>query len=211
MRPYTLEPFVSNETARDLVARYEEPQRFYHNVDHLDDCLYGLSHLRSFLSLEELSHHDVMLAGIMIWFHDAVYEIGPDVEHGDNEKASAKLFLKSDAPKNLSLVEQNEIAKGILLSSQHTVYCPNELTEAQKIFLDLDLHSMGRSYDTFIRNGENIRKEYAWVPEDTFTVNRAKFFDKLLARPYIYYNHVMRGLYETNTRNNINKWLKEVL
>lgn len=210
--PYNLKPFVLVETARDLVARYDEPHRVYHNTDHLDHALSSLSNLASILTRKELNATELEEIGLMIWFHDAVYDIGPHVPHGQNERLSADLFMASTEAEMLPGNRAEIVEEGILHSASHTVcYAKHSLTTTQQIFLDIDLCGMGESYDFFLENGEKIRKEYAWVDPDTFKQNRIKFFGALLKRPYIYYNLAMRGMYEAKTRQNINRWLGETL
>jgi len=63
---------------QDLVARYREPHRRYHTLQHLEECFARFDELRA------LAEHprDVELA---IWFHDAIY----DTRRSDNEARSA--------------------------------------------------------------------------------------------------------------------------
>ena len=64
----------------DLVARYAEPHRKYHTLEHLDECLATFANVRA-------------LAGrpaeveVALWFHDAIY----DTRSNSNEKQSAAL------------------------------------------------------------------------------------------------------------------------
>src|SRR3954470_21810021 len=61
-----------------LCARWSEPQRHYHTLQHLAECLALFDEVRG------LARHRGELA-IAIWFHDAVYE----VRRHDNEAESA--------------------------------------------------------------------------------------------------------------------------
>jgi predicted metal-dependent HD superfamily phosphohydrolase len=59
----------------DLVARYSEPHRFYHTLQHLREC---------FSMLEPASHLASRIGEVQLalWFHDAVY----DTRAQDNEE-----------------------------------------------------------------------------------------------------------------------------
>ena len=62
-----------------LVARYSEPHRRYHTLQHLAECF------AAFDEIAHLAEHpaDVELA---LWFHDAIY----DTRRSDNEQRSAE-------------------------------------------------------------------------------------------------------------------------
>ena len=66
-----------------LIARYEEPHRRYHTVQHLDECFARLDDAHALA--EHI--HEVELA---LWFHDAVY----DPRRPDNEAQSAALPVR---------------------------------------------------------------------------------------------------------------------
>jgi len=61
-----------------LLARYSEPHRRYHTVQHLDECL------AQFAELEADALHPERIE-LALWFHDAIY----DTKRTDNETKSA--------------------------------------------------------------------------------------------------------------------------
>ena len=63
----------------ELEAAYEEPQRHYHTLEHLGECLALFERHRTHAERPA----EVELA---LWFHDAVYAIG----RADNEARSAE-------------------------------------------------------------------------------------------------------------------------
>ena len=63
----------------DVTARYREPHRHYHILQHLDECFAHLSEVR------ELAEHPAEVE-LALWFHDAIYE----VKRSDNEERSAQ-------------------------------------------------------------------------------------------------------------------------
>jgi predicted metal-dependent HD superfamily phosphohydrolase len=70
----------SDRIYEDLLRRYAEPHRAYHNLQHISECEEQLAAAR------HLCSHAGEVA-IAIWFHDAVYE----THAADNEKRSAEL------------------------------------------------------------------------------------------------------------------------
>lgn len=204
---------VLAETQEMLTALYNESHRHYHNLNHIAYCEQEYKRVSRFLyDTKELTFRDMREIGLMVLFHDAVYNVGPDVEAGENERLSAELFLQSSEAKALPDLRRTIVADGIRYSAEHTTALPRSLmSDSQQIFLDLDLCSMGASYEQFVTNGDNIRLEYAWVDDAAFKAGRTAFFRTLITRPYIYYHHLMRGLYEETTRKNIDRWLSENL
>jgi Uncharacterized protein conserved in bacteria len=200
--------FILPETRKQLTALYTESHRHYHNIEHIEACLGMLNRYRSLLAKDEIFESRFQEAGTMIWFHDAIYDVGPDVRHGENELRSAEVWEASEEASRLLKSQSDVISDGIMRSAAHTTY-DVPFYASQAMFLDIDLSSMGGTYSAFEKNGDQIRKEYEWVDDKTFNLNRAKFFETLLARPFIYYTHIMRGMLEESTRDNIKRWLRK--
>ena len=75
-------PEAAEAAGRDLIDRYAEPQRRYHDGRHLAEVL---------AAVDRLAEHaeDLTAVRLAAWFHDAVYE--PAASPGANEEASARL------------------------------------------------------------------------------------------------------------------------
>jgi predicted metal-dependent HD superfamily phosphohydrolase len=67
----------------------------------------------------------------------------------------------------------------------------------------VDLSILGREAADFWRYEENIRKEYAWVPEDVFQRERVKILRGFLERQHIYYHREYRERFEARARSNL--------
>ena len=70
----------STAVVNDLIARYAEPQRAYHTLEHIMHCLGEFAGVR-----EQAGEPEAV--EVAIWFHDAVYN--PLLK--TNEKKSADL------------------------------------------------------------------------------------------------------------------------
>jgi len=75
----------------DVLARYREPQRHYHTMQHIDECFERWQELRAHATHPA----EVQLA---LWFHDVIY----DTQRSDNEARSAA--LARDAALSLGVV-----------------------------------------------------------------------------------------------------------
>ena len=73
------------ERGRQIIARYAEPHRRYHDTRHLAAVLSWIDELAG--------DHDLFLVRLAACFHDAVYAIPPG--QVTNEEASARLALRS--------------------------------------------------------------------------------------------------------------------
>ena len=181
-------PRVPQDALGELLRAYSSPDRYYHNLIHIQDCLSIFDQTRSLAAYPE----EVELA---IWFHDAVY----DTKRSDNEQKSAAWAEAVIQQSGLS----REIAKrvaSLILDTRHQ----EEVTEEDaQLLVDVDLSILGREAEVFWQYEENIRKEYTWVPEDVFRRERVKILRGFLARQHIYYHREYRERFEARTRANL--------
>ena len=167
---------------------YSSTDRFYHNVTHIHDCL-SVFDETSFLATHP---EEVELA---IWFHDAVY----DTRRNDNEQKSAEWAEVVLQKASLSWQTAERVASSIL-ATRHQ----EEVTDADaQLLVDVDLSILGRDQAIFWQYEENIRKEYAWVPEDLFRRERVKILKGFLDRPHLYYHKEYRERFEARARANL--------
>jgi predicted metal-dependent HD superfamily phosphohydrolase/8-oxo-dGTP pyrophosphatase MutT (NUDIX family) len=171
-------------TLEGLIARYSEPHRRYHTVDHLEAvwrCLdqQGLG-----------GDLDVAAVYLAAAYHDAVY----DPAATDNEEQSAALATDelrrlghSDA--RIALVHQ------LVLDTKTHIATSPESAELS----DADMSMLGASRDTYLRDVAAIRDEFAMFDDDAWTRGRIAFLRQTLERP-IFYVHRER---ETAARANI--------
>jgi predicted metal-dependent HD superfamily phosphohydrolase len=172
----------------ELVNAYSSAERFYHNLIHIEDCLSLFDQTASLVAHPE----EVELA---IWFHDAVY----DTRRNDNEQRSAawatSVIIQSGVGRSVA-----ERVSTLILATRHTAEVTD--TDAQLI-VDVDLSILGRGSDFFWQYEENIRKEYAWVPENVYRQKRIEVLRGFLERPDIYYHEPYREMFEVNARANL--------
>ncbi len=173
----------------DLVKRYSEPHRHYHNLSHVSWCLEELAEARS--------HADHPLeAELAIWFHDAVY----DPKRSDNEETSAR--YAQDTLGKLIEKEPLEMVHSLILATRHAEPPKNN---DEKLVADIDLAILGTPIEEYKEYENGVRREYGWVPEDRFKAGRAEVLARFLARKHIYYTDHFREKYEVNARANLSR------
>lgn len=179
---------VPQDVFEGLVKAYSSPDRFYHNLTHIQDCLSLFDQTRSLaVQLEEVE--------LAIWFHDAVY----DTRRNDNEQKSAEWAV--------SVIQQSGVEHAVaervfnfVLATRHTTQVSDR--DAQFV-VDVDLSILGRETEIYWQYENNIRKEYAWVPESVFRQKRTDVLRGFLDRPHIYYHERFRDIFEERARVNL--------
>jgi len=149
--------------------------------------------VRPFVSDDEAS---VLEAAI--WFHDAVYD--PQAPPGVNECNSADLLY----PGGVESVPIHLVYDMIMSTSDHQI--PDytwEHTHLFSYFLDIDLAILGRSEAEYLDYTQKIRREYAFLDENTFREGRRRILLGLLARDQIYLSQHFRDKYEQQARRNV--------
>ena len=177
----------------DLVARYAEPHRKYHTLEHLDECLATFANVRA-------------LAGrpaeveVALWFHDAIY----DTRSNSNEKQSAALAA-STVREALGSPECAGRVGALVMATRH-VELPTD--GDTRLLVDVDLSILGANPVRFDAYERQVREEYAWVPDMVFRTKRRKILEGFLARPAIFSTPYFRQRLEARARANIARSLE---
>lgn len=179
---------VPEEIFDKLVKAYTSPNRFYHNLTHIEDCLFLLDQTQS------LARHPEQVE-LAIWFHDAIY----DSRRNDNEEKSAEWAKATIQKAGLRGDIAGRVIQ-VILATRHDEAATD--TDAQ-LMVDVDLSILGREHKVFWRYEENIRKEYAWVPDDLFKTKRVEILSGFLSRPHLYYHQEYRARFEDQARDNL--------
>lgn len=181
----------------DLLLRWAEPHRHYHDRSHLLAVLNGIDLLeRSGESLGEFPR-SVRLAA---WFHDAIYRADPALPAGQDEEDSAVLAEQLLDAFGLPDPEIAETARLVRLTAQHR---PDSSDEAGAIICDADLEVLGRDEAYYQRYVRAIRREFAAVPADAFAAGRAHVLRSLLERDPLYRTRSARQRWERLARHNL--------
>lgn len=179
----------------DLVKRYSESHRAYHNLKHIEACLVEFEEVRGLAV-------DPKAIEFAIWYHDAVY----DTKRNDNEEKSCQLAIdvvrKFRIPINFGRVVLNHI-----MATKHSSVPTHPDTQ---LFVDIDLSILGKKEERFDKYEEQIRFEYSWVPREQFNLGRSAILKSFLERPRIYSTDFFFEKYEAQARLNIERSLKHL-
>lgn len=171
---------------------YAAPERHYHNVAHVADCLRELAPVRS-------ECDDPLAAEAALLFHDYEY----DPARHDNEERSA-----DEASVALRAVGwpqgRIEAVRDLILATKHAA--PPATPDAA-VVADADLSILGKPPDTFDAYERAIRREYAHVADDAFRAGRAAVLREFLSRPRIYATDAFAARYEMQARENLGRSL----
>jgi len=173
-----------------LAAAYAEPGRAYHTAEHIRDCLAQLD-----LSRNLAPHPDEVEAAL--WFHDAVYRPGAS----DNEDQSAEL-ARTALSTGAVPREAADRTAALVLATRHAGV-PSSPDE--QLICDIDLSILGREPGIFDAFEQQIRREYAWVPEPMYRRERSAVLSGFLRRRSIYQTDQFRQRYEALARANLER------
>ncbi len=180
------------EVFHALQARYSEPHRKYHTQQHLAECL------ATFETVHTLAVHPHEVA-LALWFHDAVYEVQPVAGALGNEARSAQwarsVLAQAGAPApSVARVES------LIMVTCHTA---QPVTADEQVLVDIDLSILGADPQRFAQYEQQIRQEYAHVPDAIFVVRRREILSSFLARPRIYTTAHFHQTLEARARENL--------
>ena len=166
----------------DLLARWSEPHRHYHDVRHLAQCLGALASLGAATRATRLG----------AWFHDAVYEA-----LSSDEERSAQLAEDILGP----LLPASEVAAVSSLIRMTAGHRPED--GQGRLLSDADLSVLGQipgRYRVYLRDA---RLEYGHLSEEQWRAGRSEVVLGFLTSEHIYSTEPGRRLWEGTARANL--------
>lgn len=172
----------------DLLGRWSEPQRHYHDLEHLAEVL---------AALDELAVGAVPASvRLAAWFHDAIY----DPRAADNEERSAALAAETLPAAGLAAEDVSEVVRLVRLTATHD---PASDDDAGMLMCDADLAILASSPARYARYVADVREEYAHVPDAEFRAARDRILREFVERSRIYRTDAARDRWESAARRNI--------
>ncbi|MES2323914.1 MAG: pantetheine-phosphate adenylyltransferase [Pseudomonadota bacterium] len=175
-------------------SAYGATRRAYHNLDHL---VHGLTELAVWAANTGAGAQDLAELKKAFWFHDAVYNAGPQAS--SNEEQSALLWLASGL---------GGAGPAALIRATDHRYAQARLHPLQDAMLGADLAILGQPDDVYDAYAASVRVEYAHVDDDAYHAGRLQvlghFLDKANAGT-LYADPYFDALYTEQARINLTR------
>ena len=193
-----IEPVILKALWQGIAVRYNESQRAYHSLQHIQQ-LFG--------QFEQIKHHlnEPHIIALALFYHDVIYA----PTRADNELKSAEYAVEALRP-YFSAAQCQYIYALIMMTANHKLA---ECSNAQKNFdsaylLDMDLSILGASWSEYEQYAQAVRQEYAHVSNIDYRVGRIAVLTELLAHPTLYLTDYYSTRLETQARQNIKREIK---
>ncbi len=180
----------------DLVRRWGESHRRYHDLTHLAEVLTAVDALSRAGRLAPLDRAAALLAA---WFHDAVYSVG---DPGGNERSSAALAARSLGPLGAAEGVVDRVVTLVLDTAGHDLE-DGVRDPARLVLHDADLWILAAPVARFDEYCRQVRSEYEHVPAVQYASARAAVLRPFLVRPHVYRTAHARRLWEPAARENL--------
>jgi predicted metal-dependent HD superfamily phosphohydrolase len=179
----------------DLLQRYSEPQRHYHTLQHLSECLAQAPRVAALAERPG----EVLIA---LWFHDAVYDIG----HRDNEARSAVMASAAVRAAGGDDEAAQRVHDLVMATEHHAL----PVTRDAQVLVDVDLSILGAAPIRFDEYQRQVRDEYRHVPELLFRSKRREVLEGFLQRPRIFNTEAYAGELEAQARSNLRRSIDQL-
>lgn len=178
----------------DLLDRWSEPHRAYHDRRHLHEVLERVEQLTA-----HAEHPDLVRCAA--WWHDAVH----DGRAGDDERASAALAQQQLAGLGVAGRDVRVVVELVLVTAHHDPGDPADPDAA--VLCDADLGVLAADRDRYDTYAADVRREYGHVPDDLFRVGRAAVLRRLLSYRRLFRTPTGAATWERAARDNVSREL----
>lgn len=187
---------VVDDVFDDLVARYAEPHRHYHTLEHVAAVLRTADSLVD----PSVERAPVRLAA---WYHDVVYDPHLPGNEARSVVLAAAHLASLGAPADLV----RECARLIEITDGHEVQTGDANAAA---LVDADLAVLATGPERYDRYRQAVRAEYAHLDDATFAAGRRQVLAALADRPFIFATPLFRTEREPRARANLHRELSQL-
>jgi predicted metal-dependent HD superfamily phosphohydrolase len=173
----------------NLLGRYADPSRHYHDLTHLDEVLRNVDELAD-------TAHAPDVVRLAAWFHDAVYDPRAD----DNEERSARLAESMLGAMRIDDRAVTEVARLVRLTAAHDADADDP---DGAVLCDADLAILAADETRYADYVAGVRAEYAHVPDDDFARGRATVLRRLLQQRSLFRTPTAHLAWEAAARANV--------
>ena len=196
-----IEPVILKALWQDIAVRYNESQRVYHSLQHIQQ-LFG--------QFEQIKHHlnEPHIIALALFYHDVIYE--PTCVN--NELKSAEYAVEA-LSSYLTAEQCQYIYALIMMTASHQIDdIDKNLDKAKEsdaaYLLDMDLSVLGASWSEYQQYAQAVRQEYAHISNVNYRVGRISVLKGLLAHQTLYLTDYYHSRLEEQARENIKREIK---
>lgn len=174
-----------------LVAAWSEPQRHFHTLRHLQECLQHLDRWGR-------DHPLLPAIGMALWFHDALY----DPARSDNEDRSARWATSALTELEADPAAVKMISNLVRATADRR---KTRITDEQALILDADLAILGADRARFEQHERQLQLEFTHLDPAAYAALRAGYADSLLQRERIFRSATAHAQLERQARENLRR------
>jgi predicted metal-dependent HD superfamily phosphohydrolase len=183
----------------DLLRRWTEPHRRYHDRTHLEFVLDSLDTLAE--GADEEANAAFARAAVAAWYHDAIY----DPTRSDNEEQSGRLATEQLAALGVDGGVCAEVVRLVLLTRTHRAHGDDR---AGQLLCDADLAILAAAPVAYETYAAAVRREYGHLSDDEFRAGRIAVLEDLASRRLLFHTPYARQHWEPVARTNIGRELR---
>jgi len=188
----------------DLLRRWQEPHRHYHDATHLSEVLTAVDAL----GVGELDGSSHAVATLASWFHDAVYAVDPLAA---NEAESASLAARQLGRLSVDPDLTGRVVTAVLDTASHDLSPQASGDPAREVVHDADLWVLSAPAARFDEYCAQVREEYAQVPGPLYAKARAEVLRPFLTREHVYLTAHARAEWEESARENLRREIRRLV
>lgn len=196
----SIQKSVADEWWSKILKQFNEEHRYYHNFDNIQEKFRHYENVKSILRDPDA----VALALFFQYFEydpKSVDSAEKNVEHF--QKFADQAEIPKDSPlraKVLNLLEAAAIHSTEAHKTDGTYG-----NEDCHYFLDIDVAILGTDPESYNEYTTLIRKEYEFLPDNTYKSLRLKILQSFLLIPNIFATKEFREKFEAQAKDNIRK------
>jgi predicted metal-dependent HD superfamily phosphohydrolase len=190
---YTSNSSEITERWNELTEKYTEPFRKYHNFNHLWELFRYFDTYENELEFP----NEVAYA---IFYHDIIYSIWSKKNELNSAELATEYLLYTDLGDRVI----TRVFNLIMVTKDHS---PTKNRD-DKWMIDFDLAILGQPWDVYYKYTQQIREEYASIPDFIYRRGRKKVLNHFLNKNKIYHTDTFYNLFELDARQNLKKELK---
>lgn len=178
-----LKDVLSRLNLDNLVEKYEDESRYYHNFDHIVYCVNKLMEYNNIDILSDAQYfqdHNFFIDFLAIIFHDVEYDVHKPQGH---EIRSVEYFA-SYVSRNGNILKDINMFQYVGDIIEHIISTEHRQNSRQTLVSDIDLLILAESPDVYDKYAENVRREnqhlFSLTPESmSYEEARIQFLLKM--------------------------------